>query len=131
MRSELNRESPFSFTRGSIVEAAYREPEIPHYAGTPLQEALPPILSMDQLVTRLQHFPSYDESSRRAKDEVRYLLIQNAMRFFVPLDIHVDLYRRFSNLIRIGYVGRNPTARFKRSRLSGKSRSSDQYADQI
>jgi hypothetical protein len=88
------------------------------------------MLSMDQLVIRLQHFPNYDESSRRANDEVRYLLIQNAMRFFVPLDIHVDLYRRFSNLIRIGYVGRNPIARSKRSRLNGRGGSFDQYGDQ-
>src|SRR5258706_9377487 len=117
MTPKVNRKSTFSFTRGSIVQAEYREPEITDYSGNPLQEALPPILSTDQLILRLQHFPTYNESLRRANDEVRYLLIQNAMRFFIPLDIHVDLYRRFSNVIRIGYAGRNPMARLKRARL--------------
>jgi hypothetical protein len=130
MTPKVNRESTFSFTRGSIVQAEYREPEITDYSGNPLQEALPPILSTDQLILRLQHFPTYNESLRRANDEVRYLLIQNAMRFFVPLDIHVDLYRRFSNVIRIGYAGRNPLVRLKRRRLSPAAQSFDQYADQ-
>jgi hypothetical protein len=130
MTPKIRPESPFSFTRGSIVQAAYREPEIADYSGNPLQEALPPILNTDQLILRLQHFPNYNDSLRRANDEVRYLLIQNGMRFFVPLDIPVDLYRRFSNLIRIGYAGRNPMARLKRVRLPPTSQSFDQYADQ-
>jgi hypothetical protein len=130
MTPKVNRESPFSFTRGSIVQAVYREPEIADYSGNPLQEALPPILSTDQLILKLQHFPNYNESLRQANDEVRYLLIQNAMRLFVPLDIHVDLYRRFSNVIRIGYAGRNPLVRLKRRRLSPAAQSFDQYADQ-
>src|SRR5260370_4860456 len=57
-------------------------------------------------------------------------MIQNAMRFFVPLDIHVDLYRRFSNLIRIGYAGSNPMARLKRVRRPPTAESFDQYTDQ-
>jgi hypothetical protein len=130
MTTRNRRESPFLFTRGSIVQAVYREPEIADYSGNPLQEALPPILSTDQLILRLKHFPAYNDSLRGANDEVRYLLIQNAMRFFVPLDIHVDLYRRFSNLIRIGYAGRNPMARVKRSRTKSNPASFDQYAEQ-
>lgn len=130
MTQKTRGESPFSFTRGSIVQAVYREPEIADYSGNPLQEALPPILSTDQLILRLQHFPNYNDSLRRANDEVRYLLIQNAMRFFVPLDIPVDLYRRFGNLIRIGYAGRNPMARLKRVRRPPTAESFDQYTDQ-
>jgi hypothetical protein len=130
MKPNFRQESPFSFTRGSIVRAVYREPEISDHAGNPLIEALPPILSTDQLIVRLQHFPNYDESLRRARDEVRYLLIQNAMRFFVPLDVHVDLCRRFNSLIRIGYAGRNPLAGVKRSRSAASRASFDQYADQ-
>src|SRR6266571_7109152 len=99
-----------NFTRGSIVRATYRETEIADYAGNPLQEALPPMLTHDQLILRMQHFPAYHEADRKAPDEVRYLAIQNSMRFFVPLDIHTDLYRRINNVIRIGYAGRNPMA---------------------
>lgn len=129
VKNKPNYESPFSFTRGSIVEAVYREPEIPAYAGNPLQEALPPILSDDQLILKLQYFPDYDEALRGQPDELRYLLIQESMRFFVPSDMHIDLYRRFNNVIRVGYAARNPMAHFTRVRLSG-TYSFDQYADQ-
>jgi hypothetical protein len=129
MTKKPNYESPLSFTSGSIVKAVYREPEITAYAGNPLQEALPPILNRDQLILKLQHFPDYDESLRNAPDELRYLLIHESVRCFVPSDIHIDLYRRFNNVIRIGYAARNPMAPFMRVRLP-RNYSFDQYADQ-
>src|SRR5687767_8310438 len=121
---------PSNFTRGSIVRAVYREPEIGDRAGNPLQEALPPMLTADQLILRMQHFPAYKDGDRNAPDEVRYLAIQNSMRFFVPLDIHVDLYRRFTNVIRIGYAGRNPMAEFQLGPKRLKLDTFDQYNGQ-
>ena len=128
--SKINsHDSPLSFTRGNIVQAVYREPEISAYAGNPLQEALPPILNTDQLILKLQYFPDYDESLRNAPNELRSLLIQESARCFVPSDRHLDLYRRFNNTIRIGYAARNPAAPLMRVRLS-RTCSFDQYADQ-
>jgi hypothetical protein len=129
MARKTNYESVFSFTRGSIVQAAYRQPEIPAYAGNPLQEALPPILNTDQVIMKLQHFPDYDESQRNATEELRYLLIHESMRFFGPSNIHLDLYRRFNNVIRIGYAARNPMALVTYVPLGG-TYSFDQYANQ-
>jgi hypothetical protein len=129
MNTNFSNEGPMTICRGSIVRAAYRKPEITDHAGNPLEEALPPMLTTDQLILRLQHFPEFSESMRTAADEVRYLAIQNSMRFFVPLDIHIDLYRRFTNVIRIGYAGRNPFPHAVRSRPP-KLESFDQYKAQ-
>lgn len=123
-------EPPFVVNKGRAVRAVYREAEIMAHSGNPLEEAIPPMLSTDQIILRLKHFPSYDESNRRASDEVRYLLIQNSMRFFAPLDIHIDLYRRFSNLIRIGYAERNPIAHRIRGLTAAPPETFDQYRDQ-
>ena len=130
MTNKPNYESPFSFTRGSIVKAVYREPEIPAYVGNPLEEALPPILTTDQLILKLQHFPDYDESFRDKSDELRRLLIPESTRFFMPFDRHLDLYRRLEIVIRGGYAGRNPLARLVRRHVISKTESFDQYADQ-
>lgn len=92
------------------MEAVYREPETADYAGNPLIEALPPVLTTEQAMLGLAYYPDYDPSRRSAPDHVRYHLIQNGLRFFAPLDIHLDLERRFSCLIRIGYTERNPLA---------------------
>jgi hypothetical protein len=130
MKPDALVESPLAICRGDIVKAVYLKPDVPDHVGNPLEEALPPMLTTDQLILRLKHFPAFHESDRNASDEVRYLLIQNSMRFFGPLDIHVDLYRRFSNVIRLGYAGRNPVARNRKSRPNHRPESFDQYNSQ-
>ena len=130
MKHDTLLEPSLAVCRGDIVKAVYREPEVPDHVGNPLEEALPPMLTTDQLILRLKHFPTFQEVDRNASDEVRYLLIQNSMRFFSPLDIHVDLYRRFSNVIRLGFAGRNPVARMQNSRPKLRLESFDQYNSQ-
>lgn len=130
MKNDNHREPPFVVNRGRVVRAVYRTPEVADHAGNPLEEALPPMFTTDQLILRLKHFPAYDESQRKASDETRYLLIQNGMRFFVPLDIHIDLYRRFANLIHVGYAGRNPVAHLLTATAKSKIETFDQYGDQ-
>ena len=96
--------------RGRVVQAVYREPEAADYVGNPLIEALPPVLTTEQAILGLAYYPHYDQAQRLAPDHTRYHLIQNGLRFFAPLDIHLDLERRFSCLIRVGYTERNPLA---------------------
>jgi len=108
--------------RGRVVQAVYREPETADYAGNPLIEALPPALTTEQAMIGLAYYPHYDEAQRFAPDHIRYHLIQNGLRFFAPLDIHLDLERRFSCLIRVGYTERNPLATGLRERSCGESR---------
>lgn len=121
---------PTTVIRGRRVKAVYIKPECADYEGNPLEEALPPILTDDQASSRLSYYPQYHKSQRKAKDHIRYLLIQNGLKFFACLDIHIDLYRRFSNLIRVGYAGRNPFAISFWGNLRSKLNSFDQYSDQ-
>jgi AAA domain-containing protein len=116
--------------RGRTVRAAYRETGIPDYDGNPLIEALPPVLTDDQATLRLACYPQYDEALRHAPDHIRYHLIQNALRCFIPLDIHLDLQRRFSCLIRVGYAGRNPLGAEFWKRFTTTFKTFDQYGEQ-
>jgi hypothetical protein len=113
--------------RGRVVEAVYREPETADYAGNPLIEALPPALTTEQAILGLAYYPHYDEAQRFAPDHVRYHLIQNGLRFFAPLDIHLDLERRFSCLIRVGYTERNPLAIGFWNEVAARVEASSQY----
>lgn len=130
MGNSEERPQTFIVNRGRAVQAAYREPEIDAYIGNPFQEALPPHLTTDQAILRLKYYPEFRESHRKASNEIRNQLIQNSMRFFTPLDIHIDLYRRFSNLIRVGYLGRNPLFASSRKKKTLQLNTFDQYGDQ-
>jgi AAA domain len=99
----------FQFTvRGRKVKAIYVESEVSEYIGNPLIEALPPILTNDEATSELSYYPEFDARIRQNPNHTRYHSIQNGLRFFSALDINLDLERRFSCLIRIGYTDRNP-----------------------
>jgi len=104
----INTDIQFTI-RGRKVKAIYRNAEIPEYKGNPLIEALPPILDSDETTEELSHYPVFNENMRKAPNHIRYHLIQNSLRFFSPLDIHLDLERRFSCLLRVGYTDRDPS----------------------
>ncbi|HEX8377848.1 MAG TPA: ATP-binding protein [Pedobacter sp.] len=57
---------------------------------------------------KLAFYPIYNESMRKWSDEQRYHLMEDIVRFFTPLNIHIDLERRISRVIRTGYIERNP-----------------------
>lgn len=94
--------------RGQRQCAVYGDPRIPSYRGNPLIEALPPIWVSEEVARRLMHYPDYDETQRTWPTELRFHLIRNAASFFEPLPIHLDLEQRFSSMIRMGYLARNP-----------------------
>jgi hypothetical protein len=125
-----NHQPLFIVIKGRVVRAIYRTPECLDHADNPLQEALPPILTDDQAAIRLAYYPDYKDAQRRAPAHIRSLLIQNGMKFFAPLDIHLDLQRRFSNLLRIGYAGRNPLEPGFWRKMKAKLESFDQYGEQ-
>lgn len=91
-----------------MSDPSYQPSGIPHYDGNPLIEALPSILTHDEAVRQMKHFPAYDKEHRTLPDHLRFHMIQCGLRFFTPLPVHTDLERRFSCLIRGGYSGRNP-----------------------
>jgi hypothetical protein len=130
MESNRSTRPPIFVIKGRRVQAVYRRPECADYEGNPLEEALPPLLTDDQATLRLSYYPQYDDSQRKEPDHIRYLLIQNGLKFFAPLDIHIDLQRRMANLLRVGYAGRNPLAPGFWKELRCKLDSFDQYEDQ-
>ncbi|MBD1808115.1 ATP-binding protein [Microcoleus sp. FACHB-SPT15] len=101
--------------KGAVELASYRDPLISSYRGNPLIEALPPILSEEEAMTLLGHYPSYDQNERTLPNHLRFHLVRNALKFVEPLPIHLDLEQRFSCMIRTGYEARNPlTPEFRR-----------------
>jgi hypothetical protein len=62
---DINHHSPnrpFVVIKGRVVQAIYREPDCPDHVHNPLEAALPPILTDDQIMERLQYYPRYEES---------------------------------------------------------------------
>ena len=86
----------------------HQDPLTPDYHGNPLIEALPPILSEDELIESLMYYPSYSKEQRFAPAHARMHYIENSLFFFQPLSAHLDLAGRISCLLRTGYLARNP-----------------------
>jgi hypothetical protein len=96
---------------GAVVDAEYRTSPIPGYQNNPLIEALPPILAAAETISRLRYEPEHDDGVRQLPTELRLHLLHDALRFFKPLPVHVEMEQRLSRLIRAGYQGRNPLVR--------------------
>jgi hypothetical protein len=111
MSDKIVSSLPLPIFAGQTEMAAYRDQPVPHYRGNPLIEALPPIWTMQEATRLLGHYPSYEEQHRRLPAELRLHLILNAIPFFEPLPIHLDIEQRFSRMIRMGYQARNPLQR--------------------
>jgi hypothetical protein len=97
--------------QGRAASAEYLEQEISGYQGNPFIEALPRIMTEDEAIEALARYPPYDEGEREMPAHLRLHAIQNALQFFAPLPVHVDLEQRFSRMMRSGYQMRNPVAR--------------------
>ncbi len=109
MSDNLVLTTPVPVFRGRAETATYRDPRLPLYRGHPFIEALPPIWTLDEAAQHLMRYPRYRKQDRTQPAELRLHLIQNAVRFFEPLPVHLDLEQRLSRVIRTGYLGRNPT----------------------
>ncbi len=111
---------PFEVFSGHREPASYRDPLIPIYKGNPLIEALPPILSPDEICRALASYPEYSDADRSYPGHLRLHMISNTLQFFAPLSIHIDLEQRISRMIRSGYQARNPLARNHWKELDGR-----------
>lgn len=113
---------------GSVVDAEYRTSPIPGYQHNPLIEALPSILTAAETVARLRYEPDHVDDVRQLPTELRLHLLHDALRFFKPLPVHVEIEQRLSRLIRAGYQGRNPLVRgFRRQMDTRLQRSIQAY----
>lgn len=90
------------------MKAIYSDHNISEYRNNPLIEALPPILSVENVIAQLSVMPKYHEGERDLEPEDRFHMIQRLYRFFQPFEKHLDLEQRMSRVIRQGYLSRNP-----------------------
>lgn len=102
---------PLSVIRGELVKASYMEQSVPEYEGNPLIEALPRLWAKDEVEEMLTYFPHYDNNQRKLPAEVRLHLLENMREFFIPQGIHYELHLSISNMLRRGYIDRNPVKR--------------------
>jgi hypothetical protein len=97
--------------RGLVQDATYTEQLLKRYHGIPTVEALPPIRSAEDAARLLAHHPERQPGGQKLPPELRMHLLMDAVHFFEPLPVHIDLEQRISRVIRDGYPGRNPLAR--------------------
>ncbi len=92
------------------------DPGLPEYADNPLIAALPKIMSPVTVVDTLTKRPDFRLEENNLAGHIRIHAINRLTRnFFVPQTLHIVLEQKFSQLIRISYLGRNPKkAVFKR-----------------
>ncbi|RST76163.1 ATP-binding protein [Siminovitchia acidinfaciens] len=95
----------------TFAEAIYSDSPVKEYANNPLIEALPPILTSQKVIHLMSVFPHFDINERFDSDEIRFHYIQRLYDYFHPLTRHIALERRFSTVIRKGYVNRNPISK--------------------
>lgn len=109
--NNVQTHAPVPVFRGTMQEATYHKQLVGRYAGNPIIEALPDILSMQNAAKLLAHYPERDPKGHKLPAEIRLHLIMDALHFFEPLPVHIDLEQRISRMLRDGYVSRNPLAR--------------------
>lgn len=91
------------------VVATYRKQVISDFAGNPWIEALPDILSPEQVIEALSSYPPMDPLERQLEPYLRiHLIPQRLSQYFQPLEQHLVLYDAISSMIRGGYAERNP-----------------------
>lgn len=97
--------------QGRQTTASYLEQELSNYQGNPFIEALPAIMTEDEVMNTLARDPPYNDAERHLPSHLRLHAIQSALQCFAPLPVHLDLEQRFSRMIRAGYQMRNPIER--------------------
>ena len=93
---------------GNMVSAIYQDPGITAYNGNPLIEAMPPIMSVQQIKNGLMGQVNFDPKDIFIDGRKRAHVIASLLDdFFQPLSPHLQLEEKISIMIRQGYVGRN------------------------
>lgn len=114
-------ENKIQIPSGGIGEVAeYKEQIVEDYRDNPFIEALPEILTKEEVIHKLTSYPPFNEKERDLDVHYRYHIVQRLFQYFQPLSIHVDLESRISRMIRQGYLARNPfSTEYKRGLHDG------------
>jgi hypothetical protein len=99
---------PAEIIRGAQIVAEYLAQEVPQFRDNPLSEALPPTLTPREITEYLLQLPPYSDKDREMSQVARLQMTETAREFFVPNGKHLTVYYAITNMIRRGYVRRNP-----------------------
>ncbi|AWR40975.1 ATP-binding protein (plasmid) [Escherichia coli] len=105
------------------VNAKYHQADLPEYRGNPLIEALPPLMSREDVMLALSNFPEINANERELSTEVREQYVDRIDAFRCPQGTFFDCYKAIVRLLRTGYTTRNPldihTVRFLHYSVEG------------
>lgn len=91
------------------ADAIYHDAHISEQKGNPLIEALPEILSDEELFYNLrQECDVKREELSGLSEEERCSCVDQLYDVFQPWDVHIRIARNLESSIRMGYTGRNP-----------------------
>lgn len=107
MRSVRNEDN-IIILKGDIELANYKKQELEEYMDNPFIEALPHIFCEEEVAERFSVLPVISNKDKIKPTNIRYHIIKRIKNFIQPLPIHFTIERRFSTLIRRGYLARNP-----------------------
>jgi len=88
--------------------AVYKPQIITDYQNNPFIEALPPVLSAEEVVEKLAFYPEYRSEERYLDSHYRIHMINRLFQVYQPLPMTIELETRISRVLRQGYVSRNP-----------------------
>lgn len=90
------------------IVAVYREQELPEYAGNPLIEALPPILSAENWAKCLTRPIKFSPTDLLAERHLREHMVFRLREFHQPLPESIQFAMAIDQMLRQGYIHRNP-----------------------
>lgn len=94
---------------GLAVEAIYNFQNNEEFRNNPFIEALPPEnYDVNEVIEKMAYYPKYFEGERELDVNYRMNCVSRLYRYFQPLDKHLLIENTFSQMIRSGYVCRNP-----------------------
>lgn len=95
--------------QGRIVTCPeYKQQPLEEYNNNPFIEALPNIFSDEEVARKFTVYPAFSEDERNLDNNIRFHMVKRLKDFVQPLDIHFDIERSLSTMLRRGYIARNP-----------------------
>lgn len=93
---------------GTIAfEAEYKEQIIEEF-DNPYIKVLPDIIPKEEIVKELAFKPKIRKEELILTKEFKFSILPRIYKIFQPLPIHIETWNMINNLIRQGYIARNP-----------------------
>lgn len=100
-----------------LFEPTYLEQPLEEYKGNPFIEALPPIFDDEGIIRKFTIYPMINDEEKLMDSNIRYHMIKRLKNFVQPLNVHFEIERKISTMIRRGYIARNPMSKEYLERL--------------